>query len=787
MGWAQEWILFFSRSTTSTLRFFGQHTGAVTAGLLTSALLLGVGALVWRRRSFAGAAWLVAALLVGLVAIVQTAYPPNTPPYWLPVVLSGLLTLLWLPLEARWRAPTTVSATREEGSTPGERRVSPYSLAHIVLFAVVAFSCAGVYALRLTDFPELLDPYGGVSGAGVAKRLVDGKVDVGSMILFREMTQEECVYSLPFMAWLGLFQLLTGGQTIFAARLASATAILVSLVLIYRTARRLLSPGAGLIAMAVFGTIPATILNARMSRIYAFSTMLLLIVVDVAVGFVKKPTWPRAVLLGLVSPLVAYGIANIRIGALAVACLVVAYFVADREFRRLALRRLPVSLLVLGVLLIPQIRHYDVVARQVQGRGEHIFSYIRYGSLFSEQTQAEIKRTLVENLVFFERISWGQGGTFHSIPPLTTILMLLGVSVCIATIRSPDRLFLLLFWLTAYLGPLIAVPFTPIRTFMFATAQALMVAVFLNQIWLYFRASRARFVVGSVLVMCTIVVCAYQLAGMTELLQRTQRTKLVEFLESSDHGGLVFFASETDSTLLPTVRQSSPALGRDFKSRMQVLGMRFDDIIGAAKLAQALDIDAMIVGPPQIEPFKQLANESDWKVDEISPELGALVRKSTAENETTAVAIEPIEFTAQDPPFPAHALLWPASETAMVRVVNNLRIAPSVSIPEDFDRFAVIVRTGHNAPPPGQSGAFEIAVDGTLTCRAEMPKLSHIVVGLASCVIEAPLVAGVHSLQLSAAVDVAPGSQGPVITIDDITIVGVSRGGAAAPRGASPL
>ena len=476
------------------------------------------------------------------------------------------------------------------------------------LLAVLLLLSAYLYGTHLTEVPDELNSYG-TQAMITAQRLLHGQVSIKSLILLREMTQEECGYSLPFVLWNALFQIVCGGMTVFAARLGSAVATWLSCVLLCRIAFRLQGSTFALLTTAVYAFLPITIFNARSESIFAFSVLLLLIVVEGAYYFIDQPTKTRGFIFGCLLPLLGYGIANIRLQIISIVFVLLWGLKQKASLPKLILPLLFIVLPV-GCFLIPQINNFTEVKRQMSGRGEHIFGGVLKDFVKNDPTHRtafEIaKEQLSENLNFIVKDTFSLGyQNISTLPLIISIPMVLGLIICIFTIGSFSSFFMLLFWSIAYVAPLIAIPASWVRMMMFTPMQSLVIALFWYKLY---QLLSSRGYKAFCTFLCLAILLPYPLYVSSKFLRNDFAFAKLKNVLTKKAVGKVVFVPEHTETGLNYLRWSGSLFGRDLSHAISIVGMQVENRADMQRLITAYDIPSVIIVGDDF------ANDSQWIV-----------------------------------------------------------------------------------------------------------------------------------------------------------------------------
>ncbi len=760
---ALDQLSSYDASLTS---FLHSHALSLIGGLLLLSVVLGVLAVVSVRRRAARSQLLMlcTALLLGWAGMLAHIAAHSQRLGWTLLAMGCVLAAVW-PLLCRRGDETQVGAPETPQPTPrnelnAQLAPGPSSAWRIGIFTTVLLLASAVYRYRQLDTPGVLDAYG-TQAMVAAKRLVQGQLSIAELVLYHEMTQEECGYSLPFVLWHAAFQAAYGGLSVSAARSAAMVAGLLGVVLMYRVGRALGGPILGLASMAVYAFLPSAIFAARTEAIYGFSVLLLFAAFDAVLGFVLRPTWWRAIWLGLLVPLVGYGLANIRLMFLAGVVLLLVVVIRDKTFRRGGGKRLALAMIVSTALLAPQFANWRKVQIQVRGRGEHIFAGAFEQLLIMDKSAERWPQRaaiLYKNAQFIAQRTLGFGGDMPpALPPLLVVPMLVGLAGSLGRAFRKDRLFLLVLWFTSYLAPAISMYATDVRLMLLGPAQALMAAVVWADVYALARSTRARALAGLLVGVPVAILCADELARMHGLLSaRPPLPQLRDFLSTQARGKLVFFTDEAD-TALNFLRWNPPTFGRDSTAEVPVTGIRRMDIPATLQMIESLRIPALVATDGAVG---DLAIGAQWSVLGVGTSTMSVLeyRGAAAGRNYWTVAMDAVRLEKGSKLW-AGLLSYRSPYLFIAPLSTGLRWR--IPVPMNLERVAVIARTLDR-------GSVSIQVEfgslGSQVLRAGSSGEDRI--GAAWAYMGGPLPKGQYDLTLS------PLDGQRTINVDDVTVLG---------------
>jgi len=607
-----------------------------------------------------------------------------------------------------------------------------------------------------------------------AKRLLNHEVALSDLVLFREMTEEECGNSLPFVLWNALFQELLGGLSVKAARVGAMVAVLLALVFMYRVGHKLAGPVFGLASTAIYASLPSTIFNARNESIFGFSVLLILVVFDAALSFMQRPTWLRSAWLGLVTPLAAYGLANIRLMFFAIPVLFLATAIKDKTFRR-ACRRLTLALVIVTTLCIPQLLNWSKVVNQVRGRAEHIFGgcfdhlmYLKAEGLGDGRWRGRWFVISRNSRFIVDRMLDLEGETQTRIPMALGILMFVGLASCLIRANSPSRLFLLTVWLGSFVAPAIALWASEVRVMLLGPSEAFMIGLVWADLYNILR-SRLRIpalVAGLFIAIPVSVSCAKGAEPMWPFLSsRSWLSELREYLRAEAQGVPVFWATKPGN-ILNSLRWNPPTFGRDSHAAIPIVGIRRMDIPETIRMIELLDIPAMVVAGGSIG--NGTGEDGRWSYSRVDA-ADVSVMKHAASEKDRGVWITAVDALQLRPDSPVYAseLGYEGPNLFIARIDKEL-LQLRIRAPMDLEHAAVVVRAQARVPTAVRVNLERVA---TATVNLEPSQgYDEVRLGVAWMYLGVPLSRGDYTLTLNQLDFQQP------IYVDDVVLIGTPSG-----------
>jgi hypothetical protein len=518
-----------------------------------------------------------------------------------------------------------------------------------LILSVLASAC--MYSYRMMDVPGELNSFG-TQGIVSAQRFLRGEILLKDLILYREMTQEECGYSLLYVMWHALFQLIFGGPSVWTARVACLVAVCASSIFMFRAARHLKGSAFGLLCVAIYAFMPVTLHNARSEGFFGFSSLLLLICVDIVLGFVRFPSTRRAILLGLSAPLIGYGLANIKLLYIATLAIIPVASLYDARLRR-NLWRLGFSVLASSIILIPQFLNLARVKQLVSGRGEHLFG----GVLKSFAESDPLKRGLWGNAkpileTNFDVLSKGIVGPWNdqavTMPGLMAIFVVVGLGMCVVRLFRPDRFLIVALAAAAYFAPLIAIPIVWNRMLLLNIVQTLMIAVVWWELW-ELHTDVLHKGIRRTLTTLSLVASLSAFYPVNSLwLQQRQNLPLVRnYIKERAGGHVVFFTDELE-TSLNFMQWNPPYLGRSSDAQIPIIGIRESGVSATKRLVEALEVPAVIVA--NNISTEVMSSKGNWRSEMTPGGMPALwYSPKSSQRKAIVQAIDPFVLNRYSP------------------------------------------------------------------------------------------------------------------------------------------
>jgi hypothetical protein len=487
----------------------------------------------------------------------------------------------------------------------------------VVLLALILTLASFIFLFRLTEIPLLPDTFG-VHIISRAQKFLNGEVSLYPLILMHEMTQEECVLSPLYVLWNSIFQLLCGGPSLLSARLGSAIAALISIVLTFRIGSKLVSPTFGLWGCFIYSIMPITQVNARNEAIFGFSIMLCLIVIYAAISFIRDPTKTRAFILGIAIPVSVYGIANIRVMSAACIVMLADYAWSHRRSRNVILNLLLASVIA-GIILSPQIMDWDTVRGQLRGRGEHLFGGSGKSLLRNNPDSSPF--LIIGNLIWSNaNFLWDftfrhPGHIRNNFSGVVSVFTLLGAILCLSRLNSPICRFMLFFGACSLFAPLIAIPLSAIRCRLLVISQALFAAYYLHEINMVLRLAIDR-IPRLIFTFCLIVSVSIFgiISSWTSLADPSPTAELRSRLESLPSGTVIFVSSPSEADFA-YFRWNPPRYRDNASDQVPIIGIPDTAIPEALNLIEQHAIQAVVVFPKRLEGLK--SNRNLWRFEAI--------------------------------------------------------------------------------------------------------------------------------------------------------------------------
>ena len=583
-------------------------------------------------------------------------------------------------------------------------------LSRSIWFGIVlvqAFA-AVFWGYRLTESPGELNSFG-TNAYISAQRLLLGQLDWNELILFHEMTQADCGYSLPFVLWHAFFQILCGGMSVFAGRLAIMVASWLSVIFMFRVGRSIGGPRFGLISMVVFAALPLTAFQSRVDGIFGFSALLVLIALDIVLSFIRRPTFVRSILLGFSVPLVCYGLANIKLLFIAGLLTFIVSFFHSRTLRQGAWR-LIFSVMVAGLFLLPQLTNLSQVKQQMRGRGEHLFGgVLKQTALNDPQGRGLWEMATLQLEINFAGISKSILGPWKdeasTLPSILVIPLVVGVGLSIAQALRPDRFFMLALAVGAYFAPLIAIPMTWNRLLLLNIAHAPLIAMVWFELYeIFTKAPLRRLLIPMHGVALLISLASGPYLASSFLHGRSDLGELIKLLESQAQGHVVFFTDRIE-TSLNYLRWNAPLLGRSSDARIPVAGIRERGVVATSRVVDYLDIPALLVSNERAP--EQLSARDQWKTEPLPGNLFAMWHTSTqTERRPVVLAVDLLKFDSSKPLF--FGRLSYGSTNLFEAEIPHEGIDVHFDLNEPLEKAALMVRKGNS-----YSAAVKVFLDGT--------------------------------------------------------------------------
>ena len=649
--------------------------------------------------------------------------------------------------------------------------VRPSSVEHSMnlslwlMFTFLAACSAALFSYRLLDIPGEMSGFGS-QAISAANRLLHGEVALRDLVLYREMTQEECGNSLPYVLWQALFQLLFGGMSLTAARIACATASWLSVLMMFRVGRHIGGPRFGLLSMATYSAIPVTLFNARSEGIFGFSALLILIICDAGFLFLRSPSVGRAIVFGLCVPLVGYGIANIKFYLLSLLA-TISYVIIRRKQVRSYAGYVAIAICAALTILVPQLLNLQEVKVRVQGRGEHIFGGVLLHLAYLDPNKPTPFRKaleiLLENCRYLGESIFGPwSDNMTSLPEGLSVLFVIGLCLIITSPFTPKSFFLGLMFIGAYAAPVISIPIGWTRMLMVNIGQALVISLVWSELVRLLRSSRLPRI-GSFLCLIGVAISLRSAipAEQSFLTQDHSLSHARRFIMEQPAGTVFFFTDRHESSG-NFLRWNPPYIGRDSTAERPLVGIREQSVGVVKSLIERLKIPAVIVSNES--PTVENPVSSSWHNKLIHGYLWSMVYTPPLPASIPVVQVfEPTKLGSSSPVMLGH-VAYSSARLFTTQILQKSPLSLEFSLGSDLERVAIIAR-GRNS----FSAPVDLVVDnGSVPVQVN----KHVDGEVNSTWFYAPEIAsGKHSMLVQLQSD-APAHLG---FIDDIVIVGTPR------------
>lgn len=729
-----------------------------------SVLLLGSALAVRRKEPVAGKCLAIAAALCcGHAARLGWLPNPLVSPYilWGVSFSMALLAGFLFRRVPEWQS-CTVSAGAKSNETGGCATTRMNWLGWLI-FLAIAVGSGFVFLYRLTETPAEMWAYG-TQALLSADRLLHGKLLFKDLLLFREMTQEECGHSLPYVLWHALFQLACGGMSVFAGRLACASAAWLSVLLVFRVGRQLGGVSFGLAAMASYAFMPLTLWDARSELILSFSALLILLFLDAMLAYLRRPSLLRALWMGVAFILTFYGLANIKMLVVAASAVFAFEWLRNRTLRRKSWQLAASGVLVV-LLAMPSILEWQKVSHQLKGRGEHLFGgVLPHLTLIDPRKPTQLQKALwilEENGALLVESTFGPyRPTSTSLPSTLYVPLIVALGLALGNLFRTDRLLLVGLFAGSYFGPAISIPLGWIRLLMINPAQALLIGSLWAEIFLLFRAMRIR---GAALL--TAAIAASALVSVIEplkgFLNQTHNLALSRSFALQEQPGTLIFFTDKLETSGNMMRWNPPKLGRDSLAERPVVVIR-EASIGAVKaIVEQLNVPAIIMSnePPPSE----FTNATNWTTSQ-EPGRMWVMRHSGGDLSHLAfvTAVDPRTLDSSSPVF-MERVYYQTYRLSLTPIQQEL-FSVKFSLAKPLSKAFIIARGRDSFTAP-----VGISIDdGALPLTPHSSQAD----GKSTDWFESgALASGDHTLTLTLRAD-APE---PQRYVDDVTIIGVAR------------
>jgi hypothetical protein len=658
-----------------------------------------------------------------------------------------------------------------DGSLSVNTAPPDYRLTRInwVVFCLIAIFSAVLFSYKLFDIPGDMNGFGTLA-ISAANRLLHGELAIRELVLFREMTQEECANSILYVFWHGFFQVFSGGISFTAARVACAAASWLSVLMMFRVGRHLGGVRYGLISMATYAAIPVTLFNARSEGIFGFSALLILVIADLAFLFLRRPSVTRAIVFGFAAPLAGYGIANIKLYLLAI-ILTLICAIARRKQLGLYAKRGALSIVIALLILLPQLFNLEQVRMRVRGRGEHIFGgVLNHLAQIDPAKPTPLKKAtkiLKENFEYLSNGLFGPWtGGMPAIPSGLAVALVIGLCMIVRSPLSPARIFLALMFIGGYFAPLISIPIGWTRILMLNIAQALVI----SSVWsdLFYSLGSWRFRRLGYWICCAGLIFSFNASvpAVQYFFNQTPTTSAARhFILQQPINTIVFFTDLHEASG-NTLRWNPPHIGRDSDAERQVIVIREESVESIASLIERLDIRATILS--NNAPPSNLVSIPEWHTERISLSLWAM--QHTASNEKRVPTVKVLEPTRLDSNSAVivNQVSYTAPRLFMTRMTPKSPINLDFQIDTDLDPVAIIARgrNSYSAPVSLEIDNNAVAVEPVQHIKPSSQS------GNSSWFYTPKLTSGTHTVSLQLQEDAPPNTG----FIEDIVIIGVPAG-----------
>jgi 4-amino-4-deoxy-L-arabinose transferase-like glycosyltransferase len=257
----------------------------------------------------------------------------------------------------------------------------------------------------------------------------------------------------------GLFYRLFG-VSLVTLKLVSATYGLFALLLAYGIVRALFDKRLGLIAAFLFAVMPLHVNYSRIGLLLSSTLTVSLLIVYLLVRGILKRNFLAYALLGAVLPFAGYFYSPVKYPMLLSAVLIGAHILFQRGY---FVRHFPgLLLLLLSLILVtaachlptqelinPGVADYESVWHRTQG---HLYTqqadYRRAIPLIRENAALLVQSFFLDRNFNYD--PWPRGNLYFH--PVVSVLVLLGIAFCLATLHRPGSR-LLLFFTFAFLVP----------------------------------------------------------------------------------------------------------------------------------------------------------------------------------------------------------------------------------------------------------------------------------------------------------------------------------------------
>ena len=633
------------------------------------------------------------------------------------------------------------------------------------MFTLLAACSAALFTYRLLDVPGEMSGFG-TQAISAAHRLLRGEVALRDLVLYREMTQEECGNSLPYVLWHALFQSILGGMSLTAARIACATASWLSVLMMFRVGRHIGGPRFGLFSMAVYSAIPVTLFNARSEGIFGFSALLILIIFDAGLLFLRSPSIGRALIFGICVPLVGYGIANIKFYLLSLFA-TICYVILRRRQIGLYSRYAALAACVAVAILLPQLLNLHEVKVRVQGRGEHIFGGVLLHLAYLDPSKptpfSKALEILLENCRYLGESIFGPwADNMTTLPGGLSVLFVIGLCLIISSPLAPKSVFLGLMFFAGYAAPLISIPIGWTRMLMVNIAQALVISLVWSEILRLIRASRFPRI-GSLLCLVGVVISLRSTIPAEQIfLNQDHSLSHARRFIMEQPAGTVFFFTDRHESSGNFLRWNPPYIGRDSTAERPLVPIREQSVGVVKSLIERLNIPAVIISNDS--PTVENPTSSSWQTRRIHGYLWSLAYAPQSPPSTPVVQVlEPTKLGPSSQVMLGH-VAYTSARLFTTQLVQNSPLSLDFSIDSNLERVAIIVR-GRNS----FSAPVDLMIDnGSVPLQVN----KHVDSEANSTWFYAPqLTSGPHKMLIQLQSDAPP----QFSFIDDIVIIGTPR------------